>query len=283
MILFVWLAPRDKKSKNYLLFSICIFMLLMSPLLFFDLRHDFMNFKNILHFFTDRQQTVNLKIYKAIPNLWTIWDMIVGNLLAKGSSIFVLLGLAWVIRSKPARDFWFLVVWMGIGLVGLGLYKQHIYDHYFGFLYPVVFLLLGYVFNYLNKYLLLLVTLSLVAISLFYSPLRFSPNNQWQRTQEMAQFIIDQSQGKPFNLALIAKSNYDMSYRYALSVKNAPYRTLHEQNTGQLFVVCEQADCQPIGHPLWEIAGFGWAQINDSWVLPSGLKLYKLGKYETEL
>ena len=30
-----------------------------------------------------------------------------------------------------------LMFWYFFGLIGLGLYKQHIYDHYFGFLFPV--------------------------------------------------------------------------------------------------------------------------------------------------
>ena len=111
------------------------------------------------------------------------------------------------------------------------------------------------------------------------NPLRYSPNVQWQRTQDMADFILKESGGRPFNLALLSKGNYDMSYRYALVLRNAPYKTLHEENTGQLFTICEYDDCKPIGNPLWEIAGFGWAQIDDSWTLPSGLKLYKLGRY----
>jgi hypothetical protein len=35
--------------------------------------------------------------------------------------------------------------------------------------------------------------------------------------------------------------------------------------TKQLFVVCEEKICQPLGHPLWEIAGFGRAEISDEW------------------
>ena len=194
-------------------------------------------------------------------------------------SLTILVSLFLVFKAKPKRDFWFIFIWLLVGLVGLGLYKQHIYDHYFGFLYPVVFLLLGYILNIYNKYLVTGVFVFLLGLNLLNNPLRYSPNVQWQRTQDMADFILKESGGRPFNLALLSKGNYDMSYRYALVLRNAPYKTLHEENTGQLFTICEYDDCKPIGNPLWEIAGFGWAQIDDSWTLPSGLKLYKLGRY----
>ncbi|MEK7504065.1 MAG: glycosyltransferase family 39 protein, partial [Patescibacteria group bacterium] len=284
--LFVLRAPKNKSYKKYLFLGFGVWALLMSPLVFFDIRHDFMNFKNILHFFTNRQETVNLKVYKAIPNLWTIWVMILDSLIfAKNAlvsfwgSLTILVSLFLVFKAKPKRDFWFIFIWLLVGLVGLGLYKQHIYDHYFGFLYPVVFLLLGYILNIYNKYLVTGVFVFLLGLNLLNNPLRYSPNVQWQRTQDMADFILKESGGRPFNLALLSKGNYDMSYRYALVLRNAPYKTLHEENTGQLFTICEYDDCKPIGNPLWEIAGFGWAQIDDSWTLPSGLKLYKLGRY----
>ncbi|MEK7164165.1 MAG: hypothetical protein AAB768_03430, partial [Patescibacteria group bacterium] len=66
----------------------------------------------------------------------------------------------------------------------------------------------------------------------------------------------------------------------ALSLKNAEYKTLLEQNTNQLFVICEDPDCKPVGNPLWEIAGFGWVKILDVWTMPWGVKVYKLGHYE---
>ncbi len=287
LCLFWFLSKKTLNATRYTLISIFTFLILMSPLLFFDLRHNFMNFKNIKLFFTDRQTTVNLKIYKAIPNLWTIWEMIISSLVvAKNNtfslitSIFILIGLGWVIKKKPAKDFWFISIWVLVGVVGLGLYKQHIYDHYFGFLYPAIFLLLGFVLSKLNKFLALIIIMFFMIINVTKNPLYYPPNNQWKHTQDVADFIIGKSDGQPFNLALLSKSNYDMSYRYALSLKNSQYKTLLEQNTSQLFVICEDPDCKPVGNPLWEIAGFGWVKIDEMWIMPWGVKIYKLGHYE---
>lgn len=287
MALFIFLAPKQKNCKRYLAFGIGLFAILMSPLFFFDLRHDWMNSKNILTFFTNRQTTVNIKVYKAIPNLWPLWAMVVDSLVAAKNNLFSVwisvasaIGLGWIIKTKPAKDFWFVLVWAGTGLVALGLYKQHIYDHYFGFLYPAVFLLLGFILSNLNRYLAFGIAVFLIGINLWSNPLRFPPNNQWKHTQEAADFIIEKSENKPFNLALLSKGNYDLSYRYALTLKKSNYKTLLQQNTNQLFTICEDANCNPIGNPLWEIAGFGWVKIDEVWTMPWGVKVYKLGHYE---
>jgi hypothetical protein len=49
--------------------------------------------------------------------------------------------------------------------------------------------------------------------------------------------------------------------------------------TDQLFVVCEVRDCKPLGHSLWEIAGFGRAEIAGRWPAPGGITVIKLIRY----
>ena len=48
--------------------------------------------------------------------------------------------------------------------------------------------------------------------------------------------------------------------------------------TDQLIVICEISECKPLGHPLWEIAGFGRAQIVGEWDV-SFVKILKLTHY----
>ncbi|KKU03469.1 MAG: hypothetical protein UX99_C0024G0004 [Candidatus Amesbacteria bacterium GW2011_GWB1_47_26] len=280
--LFRFLSKKTPKAKYYSLISIFSFLILMSPLLWFDLRHNWINVRAVTAFFTDRQTTVNLKAYKALPNLWPLWVDINTSLLAAknkplGAATAILLigGLVYLIKSRPSKDFWFTATWMSVGLIGLGLYKQHIYDHYYGFLFPAPFLLLGFILEKIKKWAWLVFGALLLAnISNF--PLRFSPNNQLAHTQEIAGFIKEQASGQPFNLALIAKRNYDKGYVYFLDIQKAPYYTIHQKLSDQLFVICEDPVCEPINNPLWEIAAFGWAKIDRQWEFPWGTKLFRL-------
>lgn len=290
VILYWFLTRKAKSFWPVSLKSLFIFLILMSPLFIFDLRHHWQNSLSIIHFFTDRQQTVNFKIYKAVPNLWPVWQDIVTSLLASNNIIIgrilswlifiavLFVGVRQILTKKVSSDFVYILVWLLAGLVGLGLYKQHIYVHYYGFLYPVVFLLLGFLPRF--KILKYLIFVYLAYLSLFHTPILSVPNNQLHRTQQIASFIKKQSQNQPFNLALISKNNYDAGYRYFLDLDTSSVRTIHEQITDQLFVICE-GECRPIGHPLWEIASFGWAKIDTSWNFPWGVTVYKLAHNPT--
>jgi glycosyltransferase involved in cell wall biosynthesis len=283
------LAKKDKTTWKYLLMSVAVLAIIMLPLFVFDAVHGWPNLKAMALFFTNRQTTVNLKAYKALPNIWPLWQQIVTSLIA-GRDVFwgilaswflVITTLISLLRKQSRGDLLFNIAWVIVGLVGLGLYKQHIYDHYFGFLFPALFLLFGFGIKTLSEHKIGTLIAAIAVCGLLYSnvmnnPLRYSPNNQLGHTQAVSDFIVRESRNQNFNLALIAKSNYDMSYRYFLDPVTTNFKTIHQQVTGQLFVICEDVPCQPIGHPLWEIASFGWAKIEMEWEFPWGVKLYKL-------
>ena len=67
---------RDRGSREFWRYSVIgllLFLVLtVIPLVWFDLRHGFINYKAFHKFFTVRQTTVNLKAYKAIPNLFRL-------------------------------------------------------------------------------------------------------------------------------------------------------------------------------------------------------------------
>jgi hypothetical protein len=101
------------------------------------------------------------------------------------------------------------------------------------------------------------------------------PNNQFTRTQAISDFIIQKSAGKPFNFALIAEHNYDAAYQFVLDAKGHKPLQVPFDITDQLFVVCEDAVCQPVGNPKYEIAAFGWAKV-DTETDFEGVKVFKL-------
>ncbi len=287
---FFWLISKNKNYKISFL-SLLLLLLLLSPLAIFDSRHNWTNFRALQTFFSDRQQTVNFKAYKAAPNLWPIWIDINTTLLAAGNkqlgtavSVIIVLTLTLTLTHKRKSPELLLVsVWLGIGLLGLGLYKQHIYSHYYGFLFPAPFLLIGLIMKNSDKYLkvaLFSLLILLFAYNLTKNPLRSDPNNQLVRTRQVAEFITANSQGRPFNLALLSNHNYDASYRYFLAVEGSPYFPVNDRHTVQLFVICENPDskseCQPVNNPEYEIAAFGWAKIDREWSFPWQVKVYKL-------
>jgi glycosyltransferase involved in cell wall biosynthesis len=295
-IIIYWFAairknPRPSMVKHTLI-GLFAFLAIMSPLLIFDLNpaHKWLNTTAFFKFFTNRQTTVNAKPYKAIPNLIPISSQIVDSLLLANTHSYPklftlgLLALAAIylhLNKGKLQDFLFVCSWLGFALLGLALYKQHIYDHYFGFIFPAVYLFAGFMFSLgsrqlFTKILSTLVFVGLVTMTIIQSPLRDQPNYQLDRTRQIAQLIVNEAHGQPFNLALLSSHNYDESYRYYLEMYQAPYVSVHDRVTSQLFVICEDPACQPIGNPLWEIAAFGWAKIDKLWEFSHGAKIYRL-------
>ena len=91
----------------------------------------------------------------------------------------------------------------------------------------------------------------------------------------MVDLVIKESNEEPFNFGLIAKQNYDESYRYFLENKKAKMVRGEDGISDQLFVVCEDQDCQPEGNPKWQIAIFGPADTVARWQIDH-IKVYKL-------
>lgn len=308
------IANQRSIKRGYLKYSIIgliAFSLLMSPLLIFDLRHNFMNMNSMKRFFLERQTTVSARPWTAIPKIPEIATSVVTRLIAAGDEVvgkwitvgvvFIVLWLIllnWKKMSPGLRDKYYLLLsWIGFALIGLGVYKQHIYDHYYGFFFTAPFIFLGgltrnlidfagtkNLFPKLLFYLFLLTAYCiLLATNLFNNPLKYSPSRQLQRTEVVAEKIIEESGGEKFNIAVIAERNYEDAYQYFLEWRNAPYieidaQRLDETVTNQLFVICEmeKEKCDPVHSPKTEIANFGWSVIEAEWEL-AGTTLYKLG------
>ena len=284
---------KDLKSKKsflrFSLFGFLSFLILMSPLLLFDIKHQWLNFNAFRAFFTDRQTTVNLNPVRSdrfLPTiLMTVSDMVLARqtLLAPFTAIIVfILSILVFIKSKWQTSLKLLFVWLGFAILGLSVYKQHVYVHYLGFIYPAIYLLIGSILGFLIEKNLVLKIFSLTLViflfsySLIFSPVKESPNRQLWRTSAAVDLIIQESKGEPFNFGLIAKQNYDESYRYFLENKKANLVRGEERIVDQLFVICEDGDkCQPEGHPAWQIAVFGPSHIEGQWNIDY-LKIYRL-------
>jgi len=284
VIVILWFYQVLKKSekKNFLkgtLLGVGAFLLVMSPLFWFDLRHNFLNYKAVIALF-GKGETIGMNLFSNLGRIPEIYNhVLIGRYMAGENAllamllsliIFTLL-IYWIIKRKII-----LAVWIIVGLLGLSFYQNDIYDHYLGFLNPAPFLLLGSLlalrkFKWAIAGLVIIITI----VNLQKNPLNYPPNNQLKRTQDVAKFIISELDEKPFNFALLAKNNYDSAYQFYLEVYGHEPKKLPFEKTTQLFVVCEDEVCDPIYSPKHEIAAFGWTLVEKVWNF-EGVKIYKL-------
>src|SRR3989304_401399 len=272
----------------YILGSILSF----SPFLIFEIRHNFPNFKTILEFVT-RGTTVG---YQTKNYSWLISN--IGNILLeeltklKGTlftklafwilAIFGLFGLFKNWQTEKKLIFSIGVIWFLGGLAGLRFYRGQVFDYYFGFMFPAPFLLAGLIFSLgwsknILKITSIIVTLFAVIWFALNGIYRSPPNRLIDQTEAVANFVIEKPEGKSFNFALISDHNSDHAYRYFLEIKGHTPTELETMVTDKLLVVCGTRTCAPLGHPIWEIAGFGRGEIAGQWDLSNiGIKVFRL-------
>ena len=319
VILIYWIASlraikknvtRNKRqeTRKFLsssLISFFLFLLLMSPLLIFDLRHNFQNFKAMIEFVSHPEGSFK-GVGVAIESISAVYTQLFTRLLAGRneavglwtaviSTIFLVNILMLRKRkTKIPKPPYIVFLWLMFGVVGLAFVQKEIYDHYLGFLFPVPFLLLALVakrtvdimprtegLRYVMPALTVLAFGVLIVVSIQNSPLKDNPSRQLARSRDVTQKILDVVGSKPFDLAVLATSNYEDGYRYFLEVAGAtvlhadPWHT--ETISDTLMVVCEkpEQECRPTLDPKAEIANFGPSKVDEQWEV-DGTQVYKL-------
>lgn len=187
-----------------------------------------------------------------------------------------------------------LIIWFMVILGLFAFYKRAIYDYYFGIFWALPFLLVALSLWQLSQFkfgklVMMPIWLGLLYLNWQGRPFLYSSNNQLGQVKRIAQAVFEKAEGKPFNFALVTDGNSDHAYRYffeiwgnpPITIENELKDSLRRTVTDQLIVLCENPSCQPLGHPLWEIAGFGQAEIIGSWDVPY-VRIYKLIHYQGE-
>ncbi len=228
--------------------------------------------------------------------VWQKWAWLTGTRLSIFMSVVTVVFLLFQRRLdvRQRRALQLLSVWFVTTIVLFGFYKRAIYDYYFGIVFPLPFLLIGLIFwliarrNVFGKALTFFAVGGLVFFNWQGRPFLFPPNNQLSQAKNIAAIALSKTEGKPFNFALITGQNSDYAYRYFFEVwGRAPVTIENEINdprrrtvTDQLIVICElpKSMCQPLGNSLWEIAGFGRAEIAGVWDA-SFITIYRLIHY----
>lgn len=191
-----------------------------------------------------------------------------------------------------AKAILLLSFWLAIVLFLFGFYRKGIYDYYFGIVFIIPFLLTAWVIRHISNIgskvgvaLAVGICAGLLYLNWQGRPFLYPPNNQLAQARRIAAAAYGQTGGKPYNFALITGNNSDHAYRYffevwggsPVTIENTDVDSDRKSVTDQLIVICEIA-CKPLGHPLWEVAGFGRAEIAGEWDVPF-VKIFRLVHY----
>ncbi len=318
IVVGIWffLVGRERKYLRYYAFGVVGFLLGYAPFLLFELRHGFPNTQSIIQFLLAGKETgfttagfieiirdVSFRIFGRLvfrlpqPEVWTTlpagqqmlwWIASRGSLIA---SLFILYKKIRYGTLAARHSSLLLFIWLATVIILFGFYRRGIYDYYFGIFLALPFLLIGLMYSEIVKseILKLFGVVFFVAILWFNwqgRPFLFSPNNQLAQARNIARVAYEKAGDEPYNFALVAPTNSDHAYRYFFEIWGKPPVTIEnavndperKTVTDQLIVICEEANCRPLGHPQWEIAGFGRAEISGRWEVPF-VTIYRLIHY----
>ncbi len=301
--------------KRYLAIFVS-FLVGLSPFIAFEVRHGYPNARTILRYiFTDELKPINYEAQAPFQIIWDVLFRLFGRLITRfpppeqvnireNTDILfwyiltlavIVISLFFIIKIRNRLTQLLLLIWLILGVGLFGFYKDNIYDYHFGFMFALPFLLVGNALSTLRTFrprqFFTSVSVGclglLLLLNLWGNPFRFPPNRQKDQVKAISEFILSKTDGKPYNFALLTLGNSDHGYRYFFAVHGKNPVTLdnldkdpqRESVTDQLFVVCEDPNCKPLGAPLWEVAGFGRAEIAGEWQV-SVVKVYKLTHYK---
>jgi 4-amino-4-deoxy-L-arabinose transferase-like glycosyltransferase len=304
--------------KHYLLVLVG-FLIGFSPFIAFEVRHGFPNTQAIFGFIFKDTLTKQSEIGASYTGIITdVFFRIFARLLFDFPTpdklmnfplltlqfwgllamILSIAAIVYLFLSKNKFVILLLGLWLFLSVIFFGFYKKEIYDYLFTFIFPLPFLLMGNLMSriyglgagskrkYIGTVASLILFIGMFSFLLSHHPFQNEPNRQRNQVKTIAEFVIDQTDNKPYNFALISGGNSDHAYRYYLEILgHKPVVIDNDMNdpqrktvTDQLLVVCEDIPCKPLGNPLFDVAAFGrGAIVKDSNV--SVVKVYRLIHY----
>lgn len=280
------LKEKQQLIRKFVYLFICLFSFIFfsSPLIIFDLRHNFLNSKLFLALFQSSGTGLLTKINSLFDTFFYL-NLYSFNINLNKFFIYVLLLFIFVIlltltkKSSSIKKIIFIFI---LTILGMSLYSGPKHPHYFVVLYPLYYVIVSYLFASLNlssweKYLTLFFIFGFIFLNYQKYPYFRNPsNNQITLAKNIAQKILNNIEKKKFTVTALPEKYSDSTYRYFLEIwgKRAIEKDSLEK-ADEMFVVCEKKCDLIIGNPMWDIAYFAPNKIVGEWEVED-VKIYKL-------
>ncbi|PIV09532.1 hypothetical protein COY89_04715 [Candidatus Roizmanbacteria bacterium CG_4_10_14_0_8_um_filter_36_36] len=290
-IFFIANGFKDKKFSisqfpNFLI-SGASFILFSSPLIIFDLKHNFLNTKNFIKIFTEQ------KVIAYSPPLdrllTTINSFFSPILRVNFNPILTLLTflvlIIYFFKNKSFNKNLFLqlnFLNFFLYIFVFSLLNSFRYPHYYGQIYLSFFLILAFISSQWSKhrwtkFIVIGLFIGYIALnSRNYIFLYKQGNRQIWRAKIVAQSIIKQKPQIPYQVVPIPYTEMDGHIRYFLEIMGkTPLSDESSEQPKELYILCYEKECDALNHPQWQIAAFKNKKVEKIWKVDR-VKIYKL-------
>ena len=267
--------------------------ILMLPLILFEIKNNFLNYRGLIEFFTKNQYS-QVNLIQKIKDLNGRSEQAVGMVLGFGRDFSLvrawvtrlfLLAAAWAWYRGRSLSLKLLFGWLVLSIAALVFYHANIYPHYLGFLFPVVFILLGFLLARL-KGKLFPFALALAWLFFWYNLPQVKEVLAYQgnlkNVKQTSGFILEDIKANghtQVNVALLDDTrDYRASnYRYFLEVTGVNLLDFDQYPEAQvLYVVSPYEQKDLLTNPTWEIQSLKPAEVIAAERLTTGDFVYKI-------
>lgn len=303
---------KKQKIKDFALSSFVsslILILSFVPLILFDLKHNGLNVKAFQSIFAKEEAFAakSSTISKAAKGWFSQFEdrfelVFMETTIGKtdlSEAIFILIVIAGLVfaifsvyKSLPAKNSnkpvknqiiaaSILTVCAALSLIGLAFYQHEVYMHYVTFLFPVVFILLGFIFDQLLDKRPLIAGVSILIFAQFFAlnmvkTLHLNDAG-WQikDIRNTSQTIVDNLKpNESYDLVLLSdtKDIYGYSYRYFLHTFDRPPLNDEEKLGADALVIIDEQNQyeKPLDEPVYEIVVFPNKEPDQIIEIPDG-------------
>lgn len=298
----------------HLFLAAVLFLASLTPLVLFDIKHDFLNAKGLASIVlgdggTTRSLADTMEsIWKATKeihgrSLHFLFEITIGNwrLLNTTLLLMTLTATGWITAhfhhsgKHPKRDALIVILaYIVTAIIGTAPYKGSVFNHYILYVVPAVFILFGVLFAELWKVsrytrvaraLILSILGYYIVFSLLQLPLK-PIGWQLQDIRHTSERIVSNIQpNTPYNIVLLTGTGdlYGMNYRYFLHTSdNAPVAVEAHGNAETLVIINEtEQTFDPTNTDIHEVQVFPDKNIDTVYTVADGPTLLFLRTEDT--
>ncbi len=288
-LIYIVITDKNRKLLIKPLIAAAIgFVVFFSPLILFDLKHQFLNSKSFISLFSGKEvSSGGFSTSRILETTTAFFSPAFGLSLKDTFTLFIILSLIgliiFTIKNSNNKIIAFHAGAVLLYCVGFSYITSFRHPHYYMTIYPSFYLIMSYILNRLadkKSYALIICFLFLVAFFWFnfqkYRFLSVEPNGQVAHAKRVAHSLGAQIGDKPFNIATWPIDFGEDPYLYFLELEGkVPANRELSQVTEQMYVLCNKKPCSIIDSPSWNINMFGSARVSYSWNI-EGITIYKL-------
>lgn len=292
-VIYFLLTIKRQQAFTVPMYSMGAFFSTLLPFVLFELRHNFLNTKNLTSLFTEQNLVSSGPFFDRLTDVvGALMKFASGYSLSPTVSGLACLGIigttAIILWKKPHPFVQIHLLAVVTLILGLSRVNAAAIPHY----YHIVYASLYFVIVYLSHSLFgkRSVILTLLGITLFFASqfhtydfLWGKPSHQDASPIVVGEFIAKQTNGKRINLATypVEFTSRD-SYQYFIEYYGGSVVDGNSSEvTDTMYVLCDRQPCKILNSQSWNIEMFGRAKI-DRIFYEGGIVIYRL-KHATSL